>query len=46
MDNNISIEELSQLLGANQIAIYLLNKKIVELEAEIAKMKAEIPNNA
>jgi predicted DNA-binding transcriptional regulator AlpA len=41
MDNNISIEEISQLLGASQITIYLLNKKIAELEAEIEKLKKD-----
>ena len=37
--NSITIEELSQLLGANQITIYLLNKKISELERQLQQFR-------
>lgn len=42
MDPNppITINELAQLLGANQIQIYLLNKKIEALEARLAAWTA------
>lgn len=38
----LTLDELSQLLGAHQINVYLLTKKIAALEAHILKLQVPI----